>query len=642
MNLEKFYWLNDAIKSVYPYNEYTLTELLCKFYEELKLGGASPEEIANLIRDMINNGEINIETMTEQDVEKIVRRIIGENPDQPVVVSGGSESLSLISYASENGIDTSSDWYSALNSAIQYCIANKRSLFIPNGEYNISQPINITSTQELGLVIRGESQEHCILKFATSGFIFDNGIQTIDYSQRVRFVTIKDLTVRKQIIDFTGDGIKFTRHGYITLENVRIRDFEKGLSLINGSEDLIQNCTILGNKIGIYLNHPINDSTGHDLGLIEFNHCMIHNNYQNTMLIDSVREVTFINCAIMDYHGSCVLNGITNSMTFLGCVFENSNYNSDSVCDSSLIGTPIPDLEINSSGTINIYSCQFANNYSKKIWVKSNVKLNLRDNLFQAVPKPIYINADVDPRIQNSDPNFIGYWCEGNVYRNFTLPPLINIANKDFKYGTHLPFATNIVTSGNNTTQVTSDSCITFDRKQDNDIMFSFNLEKPHFRIEPQYVEVICTNNCATHNLLWVQFKDGTYKHNFEIGGADARIGEFTKNGQTWNHYLFKLPYNDPKNPITMIAIVVPKATATTTMYIDCINMYGNGTLDRLYSDGVPMRSYLKKGMMIWAKDPETQCSTQSSSAYYLGWVITSDGVGTSAPSYKKAYFNMS
>ena len=91
-----------------------------------------------------------------------------------------------------------------------------------------------------------------------------------------------------------------------------------------------------------------------------------------------------------------------------------------------------------------------------------------------------------------------------------------------------------------------------------------------------------------------------------------------------------------------MIAITIPKATSSTPMVIDSINMYGNGCLDKLYSDGVPMRSYLKKGMIIYAKDPESQCNTQTSSVYYGGWVITSDGGGSSAPSYKKWQLTLS
>lgn len=643
--MNKFHLLRDSLKTVYPYDDYTITELLCRMYDDImNLTGLTKTEIQKVVLDMIENGEIEVNgSINEEQIELIVKRVlqsaestkaienivddrIGKalenipSGETPTVTINGSEYINLVQFAEKWQIATGSCWYNALDTAIKYCIQNKRSLFIPNGEYPISSPIKVISTSELGLVIQGESQEHCHLKFNTDGIEFDNGIDSIDYSERVRFITIKDLTIERQDRSTrTGIGLRFNNHGYVTLNNIRIRDFEKGLVLEDGSEDLIQNCTIMGNEVGVYLKHPIVSGKASDLALIKFDHCMLHNNYTNTLVADSVREVTFVNCALMNYDGSMVFNGVTNIVNFFGCVFENQS--------------GIADLEINSSGIININNCQFANSYEKKIWVKSNIKLNLRDNLFQAAPRPIYIQASAKPTINNSDECFLGYWFEDSNFDNYNKPSLINVANYNFSTGSAIPYSQNVV-GGCTRSCATGEYAVYFDTKQDNDIQFNLNLKTLPMTVLPKYAEIIITDNCGGLNLLHIQFADGTYQRNYLCGGADGKIGQFTKNGKNWIKIGYKLPYNDPNNPITLIGLVIPKSSSSKEVVLDSFNIYGDGCINQYYSDAKPLRGYWKMGTIVYAKDPEPLVQDPTwEDGLPIGWSVvdTHDSINTQA-----------
>ena len=644
----RHFLLNDSLKHIYPFGEYTIQELLCRFWDEIQTmieegveidATVSEEMIEEVIQKMVADGTLVLDN--EEYIRELVRLMV-ENGELNIpggeggqVASGYSkEYLNIFDYI-ENIYPFDHDpldFYSQFVGAINYCIDNKRTLYIPNGDYPIHGEIVIERDEEIGLEIVGESQAHVHLRFLMDSIIFKNSTGDIEpYTGRNSFISLRNLTIERKNRDMRAyKGLRFESFGYVYLDNIRIRDFDIGLSLYNGSEFDMYNSVILGNRLGIYMENPIGKHSRYDLANIAFHSCRIHNNTESIWM-NNTRNANFNDCALMNSTGSIVLDGITNIINFNGCIFENQQ--------------DVPDLIINSKGIVNLDKCVFSNAYEKKIVLNSDIKLNILQCLFQAVPRPIYINKNANPTIYNTDDRFLHYWCDGRNFTNYNKPKLINVANKDFSTGSCLPFSYNTVCSCDKTEGVTNDNCLYFARNSSAEVMFNLNYKTLPVGIDAKLVEVICSSDCGSANLVYVQFADGTYKNNIECGGADGKTCQFTKNNITWYKLSYKLPDATPDNPITMICVVFPKATSETLVWLDSINVYGEGCLDRLYADAAPTRGYFLKGDVIWAKQPGSSTAnlSQSTSTFYGGWVITADNTsGSSAPSFKKFGWNLS
>ena len=561
------------------------------------------EDIGSTLNEMLKIFEENgytIQPNTDQEEDEIIP-----------AVGYSNDKLNIISFANEQGIDTSEDWANAFIQAIQYCILNKRALYIPNGTYNINKEIVIESNEELGLVIEGESKSNVHLKFKGDSIEFKNIENTIDYQKRIRFINIKNLTIERQDkSERVNKGLRFKNFGYILLENIRIRDFETGLHLYNGSELDMYNSEIMGNALGIYMTNPIESEKAYDMANINFYSCRVHNNNASCVM-DNTREVNFNYCALMNYTGGFTLNGITNLINFNGCDFENQEGTSD--------------LIINSKGIINITNCTMNNPHPNKIQLRSNCTLNIKGTLIQGnVLKTIVVYNNANPKITN-DTQYLGYYFEGTKdFSNYTKPNLINIANREFEKGVPFPFSFS-VPYNSSTGSATGPYSVLVDRQSTTPILFNLNLEKLPCSIRPTYVEVIVSESVGSNNLLMVQFKDGTYKKNFEVGGGDACIGKIAIDGINWLKLAYLLPPHDEANPITVIGLNIPTATNSTLVWINSINVYGEGVLDRIYADAKPTRGAWKAKEIVYAKDNSTLANTADTAGVPIGWYSIRD-----------------
>lgn len=496
------------------------------------------------------------------------------------------EKVNLVNFAKLNKIDTTL-WDNALIQAIDYCILNKKTLFIPNGDYLLNGNIEIKRSGEQGLIIEGESKSNTVFRFKNGGIKFDNLEDTIDYQKRISFVQIKNITFRKQTIDKIGTGLDIKHFGYFRIDNVKLRDFEKGLSLYNGSEFDMFTSEIMNNAIGIYLENPITVGKQSDLANINFYSCRIYGN-DRTSLVNNSREVNFIGCALMNYNGAIELNGITNIFNFVSCDFENQQ------------GTN--DLIINSSGIINITDSSMNNPYSEKIILNSNCTLNLKGTLIQGnVLKTIIINDGVNPTITN-DKLYLGYYTKSNTeFLNYPKPNIINIQNLDFVKGSPLPFSFN-ANYTISTKSITNEYSICFDRLNDNDIQFNLSLDNIEDKVKPTYVEVIM-GNAPSLNPLRVVMSDGTQGYNFQIGGGDSTIQTFEKDGVSWRKFAFLLPPQNGAKKVSLLQFVLPKTTVSNLVYIDTVRVYGEGQFTKLYCDGKPIKGKWKLGDCVYPKE---------------------------------------
>ena len=532
--------------------------------------------------------------------------------------------INLVQFAELNNIDTTL-WDIALIQAIDYCILNKKTLYIPNGDYLLNGNIEIRKEGTQALIIEGENKTNTILRFKNDGIKFDNLEDTIDYQKRITFVELKNLTIRKQTIDKIGTGLDIKHFGYFKLDNVKIRDFEKGLSLYNGSEFDMITSEVLGNRIGIYLENPIKVGKQSDLANINIYSTRIYSN-DNNIIANNCREINFIGCALMNYNGAIELNGITNIVNFTNCDFENTATTND--------------LIINSSGIINITDCSMNNPYSEKIILNSNCTLNLKGTLIQGtVLKTIIINDGFTPTITN-DKIYIGYYAKGNTeFLNYPKPTLINPQNGDFKTGTVLPFSCNKVYTVSEKC-ITNEYSICFDRNGSDDIQINLNLDTFTEKVSPSYVEMICAD-LPIKNPLIVRFNDETQGYNFQVGGADGTLQQFTKDGLTWSKLVFKLPIEKGNKKISILQFLIPKSTTSSLCYIDTIRVYGDGQLTKLYSNTKPTVGKWNKGDEIYIKEVGKMNSNISSS-YVSHYVCTSNSSDVNSSStFKSATINL-
>lgn len=518
--------------------------------------------------------------------------------DQHQVIIGSNE-INFLGYIYQHNIDVSDNYDVALESAIIYCIENNKSLFIPNGEYKLTKAITIERQGSINLYIRGESKMGTNLNFALGGLNFTSPIKQIDYSTRISQIHISDLALRGSTK--TGNGLSFEYFGYIQTRNVLIRGFNKGLSLVDGSEYDDYNSQIYSNTIGIYFNKTTPDGRS-DLANINFLGTRVYSN-DNTVISESVREVKFDGCALMSYIGGLKFNGISNVVNFVSCDFEN------------IAGTN--DLILDDNGTFNIMNCVFANPHPNKIILNGNVKVNISGTVLDNTIKDVInINNGFTGSI-NFDRPYNNYLIKGDsVFDNFSHDPLINTINWDFSKQHIAPYGVNATFTPNTSSYVTGNCSLQF---QATTAEKYISIPIGSYCDQPTAVDIIVSGN-DSNNLVRLVFEDGTVSWNFSVGGADLPIQNFS-NG--FKRVFSLLPTSGKK--IASIQIVLRGNTITPC--IDSVRIYGKGSSGfYLRSGSIPTSGVWKLGDKVINSSP--------SPGSYEGWICVS-GTGTTLGTWK-------
>lgn len=231
----------------------------------------------------------------------------------------------------------------------QKIIDEGHTLIIEEGEYNFNGILNLKTNS----IISGNGRPK----------INCNGVNIVStssspYSQRIRYVTIENIEFNGLTIQ--SPGIVIQNFGYITLNNVRIHNFNVGLSIISGSEMYIENSEIYGNNQNIYILR--NNDAESDIANVFFNVVNISNANNSIGEIYNARSCYFNNCSIVNSgKGGLTINSSLNLrallITFENCQFENAS--------------EIASVKNNGCENIKFYNCtqspsgnySFENNY---------------------------------------------------------------------------------------------------------------------------------------------------------------------------------------------------------------------------------------------------------------------------------------
>lgn len=518
--------------------------------------------------------------------------------DQHQVIIENNE-INFLGYIYQNQIDISENYDFALESAINYCIENNKSLFIPNGTYKLTKAIVIERGYNINLNIRGESKNGTVLKFALGGLTFTSSVKQINYETRITQVNISDLSIIGD--SRTGNGLSFEYFGYIQTRNLLIKGFNKGLSLVDGSEFDDYNSQIYSNTIGIYLRKSTNDGTS-DLANINFLGTRIYSN-NNNIISDGVREVKFDGCAIMNYLGNNIFSGTSTVVNFISCDFENAN------------GTT--DLELKGNGTFNIEKCLFANPYNKKIVLDGNIRLNVRGTVLDNTTVGVINIKHTFTGEINFDRQYNNYLIEGdNLFDNFSKDGLINIINWNFEKQHLSPFGVNAPNSINTATYVTGNCSIQFQATTGEKYI---SIPISNYCDQPSLVDIIVSGN-DSNNLVRLVFDDGSVGWNYSSGGADLPVQYFS-NG--FKRVISLLPTKGKK----IVAIQIVLRNNTITPCIDSVRIYGKG------ASGFYLRSSAIPSSGLW-KIGDKLLNSSPSPGGYEGWICVA-GDGTNLGTWK-------
>ena len=270
--------------------------------------------------------------------------------------------------AGDGGDDTA-----AVQSAISYCLTNKKSLYIPVGnfvftalEFNAAD-YPISTYGERGIRIVGESRTDSRLN---GSLTFSAITPYVDYSSRFTGMIFDNVC----LYNGSGNALTFSGFGKTALYNCLVRaDTGIGLSLLGGSEFAAYNTEIFGS----YTNLKVRDRTlptpsfpvigdKVDSAVITFNDCNIANTVGGgvaALNIDYVgelgkgRSITFFGGNIISSQSKSYFeNGQVN---FIAVDFENTYIlecvNSKVTATSCLFAQPSsPKVELTNSSFVDI------------------------------------------------------------------------------------------------------------------------------------------------------------------------------------------------------------------------------------------------------------------------------------------------
>lgn len=259
--------------------------------------------------------------------------------------------------AGDGGDDTA-----AVQSAISYCLTNKKSLYIPVGnfvftalEFNAAD-YPISTYGERGIRIVGESRTDSRLN---GSLTFSAITPYVDYNSRFTGMIFDNVC----LYNGSGNALTFSGFGKTALYNCLVRaDTGIGLSLLGGSEFAGYNTEIFGS----YTNLKVRDTTASgdvvDSAVITFHDCNIANTVGgvtplNIDYVGTGRSITFVGGNIISSNSKSYFeNGQVN---FIAVDFENTNpveCNGSKVTATSCLfaQTTTPKVELTNSSFLDI------------------------------------------------------------------------------------------------------------------------------------------------------------------------------------------------------------------------------------------------------------------------------------------------
>jgi len=225
--------------------------------------------------------------------------------------------------AGDGGDDTA-----AVQSAISYCLTNKKSLYIPVGnfvftalEFNAAD-YPISTYGERGIRIVGESRTDSRLN---GSLTFSAITPYVDYNSRFTGMIFDNVC----LYNGSGNALTFSGFGKTALYNCLVRaDTGIGLSLLGGSEFAGYNTEIFGSYTNLKVRNTTASGDVVDSAVITFHDCNIANTVGgvtplNIDYVGTGRSITFVGGNIISSNSKSYFeNGQVN---FIAVDFENTN-----------------------------------------------------------------------------------------------------------------------------------------------------------------------------------------------------------------------------------------------------------------------------------------------------------------------------
>lgn len=375
---------------------------------------------------------------TDEQTANAINNWLNAHPEATTTVLDGSLTESkftnnlklytLKDYITPEMFGAKGDGITDDRNAFMQAIQSNKTLVIPNKKYLLSDKIELISNIDI-IGLGGQI-------IAPNGAFTIRSETSSPYSHRIRYVNIKNVEIVGN--EHNETGIIVENFGYINFEEVVIRGYDTGLSMISGSESEITSCEIYDNNTGVYLQR--NTAPESDLANIKFNSTNISNNINNICVIESARSVDFINCSLVNSgKGGIIINESNNLksllITFLNCQFENSS-----------MGASVTN---NSDALVTFKGC-ISTMFAEKQFEINNGKMIFDECIFSVVYTQVFTINDGDIECYNCN---INYWKEYIKDNRANLPelhfskPKINL-NPYFTYGLN-DYESNVSTTWN-------------------------------------------------------------------------------------------------------------------------------------------------------------------------------------------------
>lgn len=352
--------------------------------------------------------------------------------------------------------------------------------FANNKIYNVSGSLNIKKAGDARIFINGNG---ATIKTSSDIRVFDiQSTVTVctEYRDRIQHVYLRDLKIL-QTSGKIGCGVYLMNFGFIGFYNIEVLGFHDNWYLWQGSELIASNIRGAGGIRGITMKRDTSQSPGADFASAVFIECNFHNNDGCGVIIDGVRQVTFIGGSLIGTNsetiGAVLIKGTINNVDyvhFLGTNFENTSTANGGLGNSAV---QIGDTTSTKIVTlVNFESCQFATATAKKIVVHSNLHtLNVNNCSVDTNHTPfILIKPTQITELVINIEGCYPYWTKYNIYDersttsktslNLHKSPCVNPVNTDFKKS-YYGYTLNAIPTIDTVNYVTGNSSLLF--KQD-------------------------------------------------------------------------------------------------------------------------------------------------------------------------------
>lgn len=262
--------------------------------------------------------------------------------------------------------DGHTDDTNALQSAINYCIKNGLTLFLPTGRIITTKDIQIilskNSISKFRIIGNGISNSVIVNKGDNTKITFNVIGNYFD------MFSMKDFSIERIDVGRPsgGIGIKLNKLVYANFENIDVFRFETGLVLNDISSSSFKNVNARWGRNGMLLILEPNGMSNPNL--IEFRSCIFNSNEEWGIKINNAHNVNFYSCLFED-----------NSKGGISSTYNNSNGAvSINVRDSYFEGNSGYDIYVKSygQGSHNFYGNTF-NRISNKKFTENNILIDL-------------------------------------------------------------------------------------------------------------------------------------------------------------------------------------------------------------------------------------------------------------------------